>query len=58
VALNGGSGAVAPFAVDSSYKVTDLNCDLLDGYTAADFAGSGNMDDYFKLSDNETVPGN
>ena len=58
VALNGGSGAVAPFIVDSSYKVTDLNCDLLDGYTAADFAGSGNMDGYFNLSDNETVTGN
>jgi len=58
VALDGGSGSVAPFTVDSSYKVTDLNCDLLDGYTAADFAGQGNMDDYFRLSDNETVTGN
>ncbi|MBN1139178.1 MAG: hypothetical protein JXM73_21550 [Anaerolineae bacterium] len=57
VALNGGSGAVAPFTVDSSYKVTDLNCDWLDDYTSADFATQANLTSYFKLSDNETVTG-
>ncbi|MBL8879171.1 MAG: CHRD domain-containing protein [Phycisphaerales bacterium] len=38
-ALNGGtSGSTAPFTVDSSFVVSDLNADMLDGLHAADLA--------------------
>jgi len=37
-AFNGGtSGSTAPFAVDSTYKVANLNADLLDGKSASAF---------------------
>jgi hypothetical protein len=40
-AFNGGvSGSTAPFTVDSSYLVTGLNSDLLDGYNAGNAAGN------------------
>ncbi len=45
-AFNGGAtGSSAPFGVDSNYKVTNLNADLLDGHEASDFAlaGGGGM---------------
>ncbi|MDD3646901.1 MAG: hypothetical protein PHS44_00150 [Candidatus Dojkabacteria bacterium] len=40
--FNGGlSGSTAPFTVDSTYMISNLNADLLDGYHAADFMGGG-----------------
>jgi hypothetical protein len=43
--------------VDSTFKVTDLNCDWLDGYSSADFATQTDLTSYFKLSENETITG-
>ncbi|MDD3646900.1 MAG: hypothetical protein PHS44_00145 [Candidatus Dojkabacteria bacterium] len=37
----GQSGIRAPFRVDSTFLVTNLNADLLDGYHASDFMGEG-----------------
>jgi hypothetical protein len=39
-AFNGGSGSTPPFSVDSSFRVTNLNADLLDGYHAGNASGS------------------
>jgi len=40
--FNGGvSGNSAPFTVDSTFLVTNLNADLLDGFHATDFMGGG-----------------
>jgi len=42
-ALNGGTtGSTAPFTVDSTYLVTNLNADLLDGYHASGLGASHN----------------
>ncbi len=39
--FNGGtSGSTPPFTVDSTYRVTSLNADLLDGQHASSFAGA------------------
>ena len=44
-AFNGGtSGATAPFTVDSNTKVTNLNADLLDGFSEADFIRATSAD--------------
>jgi len=71
-AFNGGtSGTSAPFSVDSTYVVANLNADYLDGYSASSFslashthdhgAITGLLDDdhtqYFNLSQSETVAG-
>jgi hypothetical protein len=41
-AFNGGTtGSTAPFTVDSTYKVANLNADYLDGYTEASFPRLG-----------------
>jgi len=43
--FNGGTtGASAPFTVDSTYVVSNLNADLLDGIEAAAFAEIGNTE--------------
>ena len=43
-AFNGGtSGASAPFTVDSTYLVTNLNADLLDGQTGSYYLDSDNF---------------
>jgi hypothetical protein len=39
-AFNGGTATIAPFSVDSSYLVSLLNADLLDGKHASAFASS------------------
>jgi hypothetical protein len=39
-AFDGGDGSTAPFTVDSDFKVTDLNADLLDGSDSTDFVGT------------------
>jgi hypothetical protein len=46
-AFNGGSsGSTAPFTVDSTYKVANLNADYLDGYTEAAFPRLGATNTY------------
>ena len=43
-AFNGGtSGVSAPFSVDSTYTVTNLNADLLDGQHVSAFAAAGTV---------------
>lgn len=45
-AFNGGTtGATAPFSVDSTFKVTNLNADLLDGLDSASFAAASHTHD-------------
>jgi hypothetical protein len=44
-AFNGGTtGSTAPFTVDSTFKVTNLNADLLDGLNESDFVRSNASD--------------
>lgn len=46
-AFNGGtSGVDAPFTVDSTFLVTNLNADLLDGITSASFAQLANSNTF------------
>jgi len=64
-AFNGGTtGASAPFTVDSTYKVTNLNADLLDGVSIAaivqttgaqNVAGIKTFTDGVKFNDADTV---
>jgi hypothetical protein len=71
-AFDGGtSGVDSPFTVDSTFLVTNLNADLLDGQHASAFASSSHSHDhgalsglgdddhtqYFHLSQDETVSG-
>jgi hypothetical protein len=43
-AFNGGTtGVSAPFTVDSTFKVTNLNADLLDGYNSSTAAGNSTV---------------
>jgi hypothetical protein len=70
-AFNAGDASSAPFSVDSTFLVTNLNADLLDGQHASAFATSSHNHDhgsltglgdddhpqYFNLSQNETVTG-
>jgi|GEM_PF-4079094 len=45
-AFNGGTaGSTAPFTVDSTYKVTNLNADLIDGLDSSAFASAGHTHD-------------
>lgn len=45
-AFNGGTtGSAAPFTVDSTFKVTNLNADLLDGLDSAAFATASHTHD-------------
>jgi hypothetical protein len=51
-------GSTAPFTVDSTQKVLNLNSDLLDGLTAADFApASHNHDDRYYTKSQLSTPG-
>jgi hypothetical protein len=43
--FNGGSTSIPPFYVDSNYRVSNLNADLLDGYHATQFAFSSHNHD-------------
>ncbi|MEN6536713.1 MAG: hypothetical protein ABFD89_23860 [Bryobacteraceae bacterium] len=60
-AFNGGtSGSSAPFTVDSTQVVANLNADLFDGHNSDYYAvagGAGDLSAYFKLDENETVTG-
>jgi hypothetical protein len=56
-AFNGGDASNAPFSVDGTAKVTNLNADLLDGKDSTDFATTSSLDGYFKLNENEIVTG-
>lgn len=50
-AFNGGvSGASAPFAVDSTFRVANLNADLLDGLDSAAFATAAHTHDAAAVS--------
>jgi hypothetical protein len=45
-AFNGGtSGVSPPFAVDSNYRIANLNADLLDGYHSSSFATTSHLHD-------------
>ena len=57
-AFNGGTtGSTAPFTVDSTYKVSSLNADLLDGLDSTAFMAAGDLSAYFKLDEDETITG-
>jgi len=56
-AFNGGtSGSTAPFTVDSTFLVSNLNADLLDGLSSADFLRA-NENDTFESGKTLTIAG-
>lgn len=65
-AFNGGaSGVSAPFSVDSTFLVTNLNADMLDGYHSASFILDGcadclnatEIEDIYVLNTSDTMSG-
>ena len=54
-AFNGGtSGSSPPFNVDSTYRVSSLNADMLDGYDSSSFAGSSHSHDNRYFTEGES----
>lgn len=55
--FNGGtSGSSAPFTVDSTFKVSNLNADLLDGQEGSYYAAASSLDSYLPLTAGSTKP--